>query len=34
MPLLASSGKLKIRSGRFDIVFGRLIGACALVAFV
>ena len=34
MPLLVSSGELKIRSGRFDIVFGRLIGAFALVAFV
>src|ERR1035437_2572341 len=34
MSLLVSSGELKIRSGRFDIVCGRLIGACALVAFV
>ena len=33
MSLLASSGELKLRSGRFDIVFARLIGACALVAF-
>jgi len=34
MSLLASSGEPKLRSSRFDIVFGRLTGARALVAFV
>jgi gamma-glutamyltranspeptidase / glutathione hydrolase len=36
MSLLVSSDELKIRSGRFDIIFifGRLIGACTLAAFV
>ena len=34
MSLPVSSGELKIGWGRFDIVFGRLIGACALVGCV
>src|ERR1700731_2616074 len=34
MSLLVSSGEPKMRTGRFDIVFARLIGACARVAFV
>src|SRR6202045_783372 len=34
MSLLVSSGEPKMRTGRFDIVFARLIGACALVALV
>ncbi len=34
MALLASSGEPKLRSGRFDIVFASLTGACALVGFV
>jgi gamma-glutamyltranspeptidase/glutathione hydrolase len=34
MSLLVSSGELKIRSGQFGIMLGRLTGACVLVAFV
>src|SRR5664279_128164 len=34
MSLLVSSGELKIRSAQFGIIFGRLTGACVLVAFV
>jgi gamma-glutamyltranspeptidase / glutathione hydrolase len=34
MSLLASSGELKIRPGRFDIASGMLTGACILVACV
>src|SRR6202051_2445013 len=34
MSLLVSSGELKIRSGQFGIIFGRLTGACVLVGFV
>src|SRR6201997_4762488 len=34
MSLLVSGGELKIRSGRLDIIPGRLTGACALVACV
>jgi len=33
MSLLVSSGELKIRSGRFDIIFGTLTGTYILVAF-
>ncbi len=34
MPLLASSGELKIRSGRFGSIFGTLTGTCILIACV
>src|SRR6202035_4816696 len=34
MSLPASGGEPKLRSGRFDIGFARLTGACARVAFV